>query len=893
MLQRVKIAARVIRRTGRTTLRYCRREQTCCASSATYKGGIRRFPERRIQHGHLIALALNATRQSMARTTRRESTFSDEGAATGGKVMNRTIKTSLIRFQALLLLIIIPALVPAQQPEVAGLASTDKDAKSAVKTEKKSDPANPNPQDDQKFANQFRTTFEIGAQYLRLNGERSSKFEEHRRVRDGFLFRRFSVTANPESSPYFLNLKGRGPSETDQQYVLDIGKYGRFRTTVEWTALPSLYSTGSKSLFGSSAKGVLTIPDAVQTQLQSAADAELPGLVQNLLAETPFTTLGGKRQTFRFEQKFSITDKWSLRFKAVDQKRFGTRRLGNGSYERIGTPNGDTFRVLQVELPEPVDYRTDTFTLGTSYVEKKWGANFDYTYSQFRNNISTLIFDNPFRATDAQANPGGGTGRLRYASTAYDLAPDSDSHSLMFCGFIDLPHNSRVASALGWSFWRQNDAFLPFTQNTAIVAANLPSGVKPTDLEALPALSLNGEVDTFTQDHLFTSWLTGSLAVNLHYLYYDYDNSTPVLEFPGYAAYNESYWRTNIVNVPGTNPPVAVPIENEPVSFLKQNATAEIVWKITSPVTWRLEYGWEGWDRTHRNVAASKEQSITTTVSLFKSSNPFTARIKYRYSDRLPDSYDQGLKEFKLLRVYDQSRRLRHDTSLQWQWRAAPQLGLSGSFGYLSDDYDQHFFGLTKYIAGFGSIDALYTPSDKATFYVNYSREQIQSQMQSIAKTAAPFDLRNRWDRNSRDKVNTLGVGITTYLAKDRLAVDSHYAFSLADQRINAANPNLIVSTDALNAQAIPWPKIQSRLHEWNNDISYQLSAKWGLGFRYIYEPYRLDDFAWNGLSPYPISKLPAENDGKRFLLLDSRYSSYNANVIGFYLRFSFGGKEE
>ena len=807
--------------------------------------------------------------------------------------MKRTLTTALTTIEALLLLILLTAVVCAQQPGANSIASTDKDAKPVPKPEKKRDAVKPNPQDNARVLDQLRTTFEIGAQYINLNGERPSKFEEYKRVRDGFLFRRFSVTANPEGSPYFLTLKGRGPSEIDQQYFLDAGKYGKFRTTLEWTALPHLYSAGSKSLFGSSAKGVLTIPDAVQSQLQNATDAELPGLVQKLLAETPLTTLRVKRQTLRFEQKFNVTDKWSLRFKALDQKRFGAKPLGNGSYERFGTTAGDTFKVYEVELPEPVDYRTDTFTLGTSYIDKKWGANFDYTYSMFRNNISTLLFDNPFRATDAQTNPGGGTGRFRYAHGAYDLAPESNSHSLLLSAFVDLPHDSRIASALGWSFWRQNDPFIPFTQNTAILAPNLPAAVKPTDLEALPARSLNGEVDTFTQDHIFTSRLVKSVRVNLHYRYYDYANGTPVLEFPGYAAYNESGWRTNIVTVPGTNPAVPIPIENEPVSFLKQNATAEVVWKIADSVTWKAEYGWEGSDRTHRNVAASNEHSIAMMVSLFKSSNPFTARLKYRYSDRLPDSYDQGLKEFKLLRVFDQSRRLRHDASLQWQWRAAPQLGLSGAFGYLSDDYDQHFLGLTKYITGFGSVDALYTPTDKATFYVNYSREQIQSQLQSIAKTAAPYDLHNRWDRNSRDKVDTLGLGITTYLAKDKLAIDSHYAFSLAAQRINTANPNVIVPTDTLNAQAIPWPKIESRFHEWNNDVSYQFSRTWALGFRYIYEPYKLDDFAWNGLSPYPISKLPAENDGRRFLLLDSRYSSYNANVVGFYLRFSFGGKED
>ena len=59
----------------------------------------------------------------------------------------------------------------------------------------------------------------------------------------------------------------------------------------------------------------------------------------------------------------------------------------------------------------------------------------------------------------------------------------------------------------------------------------------------------------------------------------------------------------------------------------------------------------------------------------------------------------------------------------------------------------------------------------------------------------------------------------------------------------------------------------------------------------YIFEPYRLNDFQWNGLNAYPIDGLPAEQQfpTTRPLLLDSRYSSHNAHVFGVYLRFSKG----
>lgn len=806
--------------------------------------------------------------------------------------MRKTMKKVLpVFWLALALFLMLPVSVAAQASD----KNDDKTTKPPDATKESTDAKSSKAQDDgvRSLFSDMRSTFELGGQFTNIAGERPSKFEQSRRVKEGFLFRRFRVTSNPEGSPWFFRLVGRNPSETDQQYFFDAGKYGRFRTSVEWNGQPFLYSRGGKSLFTASAPGVYTIPDAVQLSLQNTTDANLPAAVEALLADAPRSTLKVQRQTLRLDQKFNVTDKWTVRFRFLDEKRYGSRPLGNGSYERVGTAFGDTFRVLQVELPEPVDYRSDKVTLGTSYVEKNWAINFDYTYSQFRNRIDTLTFDNPFRATDQQANPpSGGINRLRYARGSFDLVPDNDSHNFLISGFVNLPHDSRWASALGWGFWNQNDDFVPFTLNTAITAANLPPGVKPTDIAALPALRLDGKIDTFTQDHLFTSNVTDSVRVNLHYRYYDYDNLTPQYQWPGYAAFNESFWRTFIVSIPTLPAPTPVPIENEPNSFVKQTATAEVVWNIAKPVTWKMEYEFEAWNRAHRQVGRSNEHSISTTVSL-KPVNAFSAKLNYRYSNRLPSDYDQGLKEFRLLRMFDQARRLRHDADLQWQYRVTPQLGISGTLGYWSDDYDQHYYGLVKYIQGYGSIEALYSPTDTATIYANYSREQVRSNLQSISKTAAPFNLNNSWNRQNRDLVDSFGVGVVAYGMGDKLALDCHYAFALANDHFTTFNPFTIVPADALNAEAFDWPEVKSRFHEVNLDASYQFNQNWGIGARYIYEPYRLGDYSWNGLTPYPLTLLPTQNDGKRFLLLDSRYSSYDAHVFGVYLRLTFGGKEQ
>src|SRR5262249_54208957 len=155
-----------------------------------------------------------------------------------------------------------------------------------------------------------------------------------------------------------------------------------------------------------------------------------------------------------------------------------------------------------------VDSRHDQLTFGVSYIRERWGLNFDYTFSKFRNRIHSLTFDNPFRATDLQATGSGGVfNRMAFARGIFALPPDNEANSFLLSGFVDLPHNSRWASAIGWSFWRQDEEFVPYTLNSAIVASGLPPGGSATDVNSLPRRSLEGSVDTFSQDHLFTTEL--------------------------------------------------------------------------------------------------------------------------------------------------------------------------------------------------------------------------------------------------------------------------------------------------------------------------------------------------------------------------------------------------
>lgn len=824
-------------------------------------------------------------------------------------------------FAVVLLLLLWPASAMAQeQPMIAAndpritndeksrKPDTPKDEKSKDTAKPTATPATPPPGNG--ISSNLNLLVDIGVQGRTVTGERPAKFEEYKRAREGFWFRRFRFASNPAGSPKFFRGIGRGPSERDQEYLFDSGEYGKFRTTVQWNELQRLFSRGARSPYTTQANGVLVVPDSIKATLQPLLDAKSPTMIsvaEGLFRNSTLTTVRQTRQTLSIDQRVQLTPNWSVRARFLDYKRTGSKPLGIGSYERVPTPNaeigitttiGDGFRILNLELPEPLNNRTDQITFGTSYVRRHWGANFDYTFSRFNNGIESLTFDNPFRLTDKQATSNGNFNRQEFARGIFAEEPSNKSHSFLVSAFVDLPGHSRLAGAVGWSFWRQNEQFLPFTLNTAITASNLPAGVTPTSLAALPRQSLQGEVDTFSADQIFASRPTKNFSFNIRYRSYDYNNKTPDILFPGYAAFSESFWRTSIVGTFGTEL-----IENKPVSFHKQNFVAEGTYELTKWLKWQLEYQWEGWDREHRQVANSNENTFGTRVT-YKPNNKFDGKLIYRYSDRTPRAYDPGVLEFLQLRLFDQAKRIRHNANVQWQYAVTPKLGLSGTFSYLRDNYDRNFFGLVRYLQGQGGVDLLYTANEKTTFYANYSRERYSSLLQSITKTGAPFQqvnpaapcftpecFLNRWNREDRNVNDSFGVGITTYIAKNKLFFDANYALSLANDRITTVNPSAVNRTAILNATAFPFPDVKSNYHEVNVDTNYQLKDNLALGFRYIFEPYRLEDFQWNGLNPYPFERLTAEQQfpTTRPLLLDSRYSSHNAHVFSVYLRFQKG----
>src|SRR5262249_40893225 len=145
-------------------------------------------------------------------------------------------------------------------------------------------------------------------------------------------------------------------------------------------------------------------------------------------------------------------------------------------------------------------------------------------------------------STDPSAYTAPGAGSINGASRGFaDLAASNDANMAFANGQWKLGGGWWVNGSFFYDQMKQNDPFLPYTLNTAIVGIALNgSQFDPTNPGNLPARSLNGKVNTtsFTGN---AGNRFGPFDLTLRYRYYDYDDKTPRIEFPGYVRF-QAVW---------------------------------------------------------------------------------------------------------------------------------------------------------------------------------------------------------------------------------------------------------------------------------------------------------------------------------------------------------------
>jgi MtrB/PioB family decaheme-associated outer membrane protein len=458
-----------------------------------------------------------------------------------------------------------------------------------------------------------RVAIEAGAQTRQTEGEKTFGFQMHRDIPQGAFLRTLDYIWLREGSPWRFSFHSTDLTQRDQRFAASLEKPFVHKLDFRWAGFTRYWSNHNPSILQEVSRGSFTAPAALRSSLENTTDnAALEALVRDAVGSSGQVEIRSFRERSTLTYAYSIVEGLSLKLSVMNERRRGNRLFAEGTYNRIGTPTGDTFETPGQEVFEPTHYQTNELGAELNYARRQWLVGFEYRASLFDNSDLALVWQNPFRLTHAQATPpAGALNRGRFAATQTALPPDNQAHTVSVNGLVLLPLASKVSGRMSWARWTQDEPFLPFTINTAITASNLGE-LSPTALEALPKASLEGLIHTLNQDYAATSRPARWLQLTARYNDYDLDNLTEEIHFPGFATYGDSFWRTSISGQPGTTP---VPIQNEPKSFRRQRAELQTAVRPLDAWTWKSTYRYERYTREGRQVPRSEEHGLLTSIS--------------------------------------------------------------------------------------------------------------------------------------------------------------------------------------------------------------------------------------------------------------------------------------
>jgi MtrB/PioB family decaheme-associated outer membrane protein len=583
----------------------------------------------------------------------------------------------------------------------------------------------------------------------------------------------------------------------DQRYSATFDRYGRLKGSVTWNQIPLFYSADTRTALQTDAPGVFRFDDALQAAIQSGT-ATTAALVP---LSRPFE-LRSRRDIADVRFTYAATPRLDLKVSFASTGRTGAQPMG-ASFGQTSS----------VELPAPIDHRTNDFNATAEWSIEGAMARLAYDGSWFANSVETLTWDNPARLTDSATVPS--QGRIA-------LWPDSTAHTVSAAGSVALPARSRAFAYVSIGSWLQDQQLLPYTINSAI--APIPLARPSAEAEAR-IVSMNYRL---TSRPTNTVWLNGQVRV------YDYDNRTP--HFP-------------VTQYVRTDSGVADSLTggSEPFGYKRHFADFDASFAPIRFVALRAGYGLEHDDRTFRFLDETTEQTLRAALDS-TSLNWGSLRLQYEHSVRTGKGLDEeafsDIGEQVSLRQFDISDRTRDRVTAIVQVVPVSAVGLNASTSLGLETRPDAAFGLQDNdVRGF-TVGADVAARANAVAGLTYGFEKYTTLQRSRqANPGVQFDDPTRdWSTDMNEKVHTLTASLDLPQLTPRTA--AHLAYDYVNSRARYLYVLPAVSTLPIPQQLPPVRNVVSRA---SVDVRQTLSTHTALGVGYALDRYDVDDFA---LSP-------------------------------------------
>jgi MtrB/PioB family decaheme-associated outer membrane protein len=710
----------------------------------------------------------------------------------------------------------------------------------------------------------------------------SAKFQEYRDLGSGFLGA-FDIDGQSADGNRTFSFTAEKLGRDDARYTMDYGVSGRYGLFLDYNKIPHRFGNGGRMLHSETRPGVFEIADPVQAQIQGAVEKQfatnrngvtfafLDALLAPYLAAEQGVSLGLRRDRTLARLELGSLGHLAWQLEYNHENRSGNR------------PVGASFGFNNVnELPEPIEYDTTNAQLAAELNGARGGLRFGYRYSTFENDVSTLIWDNPFRAvgsTDPNAYSSPGSGSVNGSARGfYDLAADNKASFFFADGRTRFGSAGWASASLSYTTMTQDEPLLPYTLNTSIQGIDEAGHTfDPTNPANLPARHADREADVLSINGDAGTRFGERLSLTFRYRYYDYDNQSPRIEFPGYVRFH-AVWE-------------AIPRITVPYAYTRQDLGAELDWELPHTSSLGLAYRHQIWDREFREVDSSDEDVVTLSFDS-RPTSWVNLRASYELGDRSIDHYDpeaaeasfvepEGVSNLPALRKYDEAARQYDQVRVAADFFPSETWTFTVGVSGRDEDFDESAFGLLGDELVQYNAEVSYTPGEKLTFYLFGQRaerevEQLARQSGATPSTRPIDDWALTLDENN----DTWGLGVTSHFAPDwTVDVSGNWTKSDGSADFFASPGGLPLSGTPPRTEATDFGNYEDiELLALSGRLDYRIAASATFGFLYRYEDYTIDSFILQDLRNY----LPGA------LLLNANNGDYQANLFAVDLRLVF-----
>jgi MtrB/PioB family decaheme-associated outer membrane protein len=593
--------------------------------------------------------------------------------------------------------------------------------------------------------------------------------------------------------------------------VVEGGREGRYDLSISYDGQPTrLYDTAVTPFRGNGS--TLGLP---ADWVPAGSTGGMSALAQSLGP----VNLGYDRRTVALLARYFASPGWTL---------FGEFRR----QEKIGTDlTSASFLTEAVQLPQPIDYVTDSLEAGAAWASRRASLRLTYTGSWFADDSDALSFANPY----VPIVPGSTEGRL-------GVPPNNRLQQLAAAGNLQLPWwATTLTYTASLGTLRQNDSFMP--------VSTLPGAGIP-----MPG-SLDGDV------HLS------------HYALGLSSRPLPKLSLRGNATYDGRDDKTNPLAIayivtdtfPGGT--ATTPRYSEDHARLDGGADYALAHWLKLGVGGKLDdihYG-PGQVVTWTQNAESWGRAAITPIA------PLSITLKIGNALRKDSSFNTAAlppEENPLIAQYDYAPRDRVFYTLTGLWNETSTLTWSAEGFLAKDDYRSSPLGLLAVHEQRASSTLTWTPRDTLSVYVGGGYERL-------------FNLQNGYS----------GPEITPWLAADterfwnadvggRWVPQERWTLTL--DYLHAPSYEDTDSTAGGLSQAFPqsWTKLDSTRLE----VAYRWTTALQIHCRYTREQYNSSDWSLNGVGPSTVPNL---------LSFGVQPYRDSVNLFGLTVRYQFGREDD